>query len=178
MYSQAYSSGVCSYVPGRLSMASSTTVNSFGDRFGVAWEKSIKSGSDNCGRIVSNIVQNWNMNMNRNGQNSSLSIMERDDSHSVVRQESYLKDLVSLASSILFICDFSLWSISDDKEYEIMNPSVIQSIMADARKLLPGSHKTDIPTDFAHITRKRDLGYQALMEAFSMLEGELVILAS
>jgi len=141
-----------------------------------AWKKCMKTGFVDCGAMIADSIQKRKIHDNGLGSNHASNSIDDDGSEkaNIANHQSNLTGCLSKASSLLFATELSRKSILQSGNDKIMSGSIIQSILSDARNnLQPIPPPTDIPVHFGHILRKRDLGHQALSEAFSMLEGEL-----
>lgn len=171
MYGHAYSSGIQSAISYRLADTCPSSNKSVVDKekdnnYEMSWTNSLKTGSIDCGRSISDSIQ-----VKRNKVNGGY------EEKYPPCQNSHLQGCLAHASSLLLATELSRKSIWESRNDKIFSGAVIQSIFADARNSIqPTSFITDVPLLLAPITRARDQGFQALSEALAILEGELDIL--
>lgn len=182
MYGRAYSSGIKSSGPFHLADAYLPPINTTDDnsksdnRIDMIWAKSLEDGCINCGLSITNLIQAERMNDHSRGIGTAESKSSDDgcEGTNTPSQDLNLHGCLSHASSLLLATELSRKSIWECRNDKLFSGSIIRSTFTSIRKSLkPLPLKKDIPMNLVNITRARDLGFQALTEALSMLEGEL-----
>jgi len=180
MYGQAYSSGVQNTTSVHLAdvcphLNHAVGENEVDNNHSMIWAESLKAGYKDCGRLISDVIQAKEFIENdRSPRYASNASDEGCDETIPPSQDWYLDGCVSQACSLLLATELSRKSIWECRNEKIFSGSIIRSTLSKARdSLQPAPLKTDVPVHLNHITRARDLGFQALSEALSMLEGEL-----